>query len=200
MSRKTCTLTAVSTDPDDDDIRYVIEWGDGNSFTTDLKPSGEQISEDHDYEDQGSYTISVKAVDQYEAESPVATTTVTKTKDSKISQSISMIKQKTQMLTFNPTNLVKPQNLIVKPINNIILPITSTNVIQLNIQPIQLNQDINIMPVVFTQNPFIQITPVNVNPVIIPESSEDEDDSQSDLLSIDSIIQSLQNQLNISIQ
>ena len=60
--------TFVSTDPDGDDIYHEIEWGCGDTESTDYYPSGETGSASHTYE-EGTYIIRVKAIDINEAES-----------------------------------------------------------------------------------------------------------------------------------
>ena len=53
----------VSDDPDKDQIKYIIEWGDGNSEETDYFPPRRAAEASHIYEEQGDYTITVKAED-----------------------------------------------------------------------------------------------------------------------------------------
>jgi hypothetical protein len=53
--------TFQSSDPDNDDIKFIIKWGDGNSNETDCIPSGESVTLCHIYSDQGTYIIKVKA-------------------------------------------------------------------------------------------------------------------------------------------
>jgi len=64
------TYTTCTTDPNDDQIYYKWDWGDGN-LSDWIGPynSGEEISMVHSW-NKGSYTISVKAMDVYGAESP----------------------------------------------------------------------------------------------------------------------------------
>jgi outer membrane protein assembly factor BamB len=59
-----------STDPDDDQISYVIRWGDGQEQQTDTAPSGEEMLINHTYQDTGNYSITAKAIDEYDYESP----------------------------------------------------------------------------------------------------------------------------------
>jgi len=62
--------TFVSTDPDDDDICYFVDWGD-NTFEEWSSPysSGEEIVKSHIWEQGGKFTIRAKARDIYGAES-----------------------------------------------------------------------------------------------------------------------------------
>jgi len=70
---KTYTYTIVTTDPDGDKVKYCINWGDGNEFCTDYVKSGEEVQIQHSWQDKGSYTITVTATDEHEAESQPAT-------------------------------------------------------------------------------------------------------------------------------
>ena len=66
--------TIVSTDPEADDIFYTIKWGDDRSryyFTP--FTSGEEFVAQHNWSDNGEYTIMVKGNDVYGAESEWAT-------------------------------------------------------------------------------------------------------------------------------
>lgn len=56
----------LTTDADDDDIYYYIEWGDGsNSGWLGPKASGETLTVKHTYAKKGTYTINCKAKDVY---------------------------------------------------------------------------------------------------------------------------------------
>ena len=68
----------LSTDPDGDDISYLVDWGDGTN-TGWLGPytSGEEQTVSHSWETKGSYTIQVKAKDSNGAESGWGTLQVT---------------------------------------------------------------------------------------------------------------------------
>lgn len=52
-----------TTDPDDDDLTYVIDWGDGTSTETISRPSAEYFGQNHEWTSPGSYTITVTASD-----------------------------------------------------------------------------------------------------------------------------------------
>jgi len=63
-----------STDPDDDNVSYYIDWGDGNVIDWDGPyPSCTPILKCHTYEDTKNYTISAKARDENGVESTEAT-------------------------------------------------------------------------------------------------------------------------------
>ena len=53
----------VSTDSDNDTIKYIIEWGDGNKENTSFNKQGESIPISHTWNDPGKYTIKVTAND-----------------------------------------------------------------------------------------------------------------------------------------
>lgn len=56
--------TFVSVDPDDDDIFYEVDWGDGTIDPWDGPyESNELISKDHVWSEQGDYTIKARAKD-----------------------------------------------------------------------------------------------------------------------------------------
>jgi len=55
--------TAVSTDPDNDSIQYVFEWGDGEITTTEFLSNGTITTQFHSWNEAGIYTITVKATD-----------------------------------------------------------------------------------------------------------------------------------------
>ena len=62
--------TFCTNDPEGDDVRYYIEWGDGINFTW-VGPyeSGELAEKGHSWASKGNYTIRAKAIDIYGAES-----------------------------------------------------------------------------------------------------------------------------------
>jgi hypothetical protein len=59
--------TTVSTDPDNDSIYYVWDWGDGSQSTWGPYPSGVEANCSHSWNTKGSYVIKVKAKDIYGA-------------------------------------------------------------------------------------------------------------------------------------
>ena len=63
------TYTAVTIDPDNDQIYYIFNWGDGTTSQTSFMQSGQQGSASHSWTEEGSYEIKVKAVDEHGAES-----------------------------------------------------------------------------------------------------------------------------------
>jgi hypothetical protein len=53
-----------AVDPDGDQVKYHINWGDGNTDTTTLKPSGQDVEVSHTWTQIGTtYTISAQAED-----------------------------------------------------------------------------------------------------------------------------------------
>lgn len=64
----------TSTDPDEHQVRFLINFGDGTpDETTDLTPSGEPLTVSHTYAERGSYVITAKAIDALGAESGTST-------------------------------------------------------------------------------------------------------------------------------
>lgn len=61
--------TFVTDDPNEDNVFYYIEWGDGtNTGWIGPYPSGGQITQNHTWDSRGSYTITAKAKDPDENE------------------------------------------------------------------------------------------------------------------------------------
>ncbi len=61
------SFRAATTDPNDDDISYQFNWGDGNlSLWSDYVPSGDEVSANHSYSDTGTYEVIVRAQDEKE--------------------------------------------------------------------------------------------------------------------------------------
>ncbi len=75
--RRTYDYTITATDPDNDTLQYYVDWGDG-TFTnwTTPSPSGHPITQSHTWKKRGTYTVKVKARDQYLWETDWANLTV----------------------------------------------------------------------------------------------------------------------------
>jgi hypothetical protein len=52
-------FTAISTDLDNDDIRYIFNWGDGTTNTSDFLPNGTLYEIEHRWTSAGEYTLIV---------------------------------------------------------------------------------------------------------------------------------------------
>lgn len=60
----------IAIDPENYDVSYYIDWGDGSTVDwTGFYQSGEMYNVSHVWDEQGTYTIKVKAKDIYEIES-----------------------------------------------------------------------------------------------------------------------------------
>jgi hypothetical protein len=57
-------FTTSSTDPDDDQTRYLFDWGDGNTTITDYYPSGETVRVYYKWYEQGNFNIRLRAQDE----------------------------------------------------------------------------------------------------------------------------------------
>jgi len=68
--------TFMATDPDGDNVRYIIDWGDNTSNTTGYNPSGTDVGVKHTWSEDGTYIITAKAQDIYGFEGPEGTLTV----------------------------------------------------------------------------------------------------------------------------
>ncbi len=67
-----------STDPDGDDIRYIVDWGDGIEFIneTSLLPNGTIATLNHKWALPGTYIVNISAMDENNASSGITTLTV----------------------------------------------------------------------------------------------------------------------------
>jgi hypothetical protein len=62
----------VSTDLNGHDIKYYIDWGDGNEEWTDFYNSNEEVELSHTWSNSGVYNITAKASDIHDAESDIS--------------------------------------------------------------------------------------------------------------------------------
>jgi len=68
--------TVVSTDPDGNNIRYVIDWGDDQQETSPFIESGQNVQSTHQWNTAGFYLVQTYAQDTYGENSSVFTMTV----------------------------------------------------------------------------------------------------------------------------
>jgi hypothetical protein len=61
--------TFNSVDPNGDDVKYLIDWGDNNIEETDYQSSGSDVLLKHSWDEEGNYTIKAKAIDIFGSES-----------------------------------------------------------------------------------------------------------------------------------
>jgi subtilisin family serine protease len=62
------TYTTSATDTDTgDQIKYTFDWGDGTTTTTDYYDSGVETAVTHTWDAANTYSVQVKATDQYDA-------------------------------------------------------------------------------------------------------------------------------------
>lgn len=73
--------TFNATDPDSNNIKYYIDWGDDNTIWTDYHESGKEVTLKHVWSKKGTYTIRVKAKDTLDEESEWTTLKVTMPKN-----------------------------------------------------------------------------------------------------------------------
>ena len=59
------TYSTFCNEPDGDQIRYLFDWGDGNTTMTDYYPNNEIISISHIWKEEGNYNIRVRAQDEF---------------------------------------------------------------------------------------------------------------------------------------
>lgn len=55
--------SVVSTDQDEDPLKYIFNWGDDNITTTETFPNGTTVFQNHSWGTAGRYTIVVKSLD-----------------------------------------------------------------------------------------------------------------------------------------
>lgn len=67
----------TSTDPDGHDVKYFIDWGDGDTEWTDFASSGTPVKVGHTWSERNTYIIKAKAKDSFDAESDWTTLSVT---------------------------------------------------------------------------------------------------------------------------
>ncbi len=68
-----------SNDPDGDNIKYIIDWGDGNTTETECEDPCTNVTECHTYTKRGNYTITAIAIEctEYGLESEESTYVIT---------------------------------------------------------------------------------------------------------------------------
>jgi hypothetical protein len=71
--RKLLLYTFNASDPDGDDVRFHIDWGDGTSEYTSFVHSGLDIAVSHLWSVRGTYIITVYAEDEYGWIGPTST-------------------------------------------------------------------------------------------------------------------------------
>jgi outer membrane protein assembly factor BamB len=69
-------FTFNATDPNGDDVKYHIEWDDGNTETTNFSPSGTDVQVKHTWNKKGTYIIKATAEDTTGLVGPEGTLTV----------------------------------------------------------------------------------------------------------------------------
>ena len=72
-----CEYAFNAEDPDDDDVKYHIDWGDDNSETTAFSPSGTNVWAKHTWSEKGTYIIKATAEDNCGLVGPEAILEVT---------------------------------------------------------------------------------------------------------------------------
>lgn len=57
------SFTFVSTDEEGENIKYLIDWGDGTTTETSYQPSGTQVTETHSWDSNNDYAMKARAID-----------------------------------------------------------------------------------------------------------------------------------------
>ena len=71
----------TATDPDGDDVKYFIDWGDGNTEWTGFSASGTPVTVSHTWAEKDTYTITAMAQDEHGLEGPEGTLEVSMPKN-----------------------------------------------------------------------------------------------------------------------
>ena len=69
-------FTFNAVDPDGDYVKYIIDWGDTDSYSSIFVPSGTDVTLSHTWTSKGSYLIKAKAKDEFGIFGPETTKTV----------------------------------------------------------------------------------------------------------------------------
>ena len=100
----------MSTDPDGDDLKYSIEWGDGEEDITGEFASGTPAIASHVWSEKGNYVISAKAIDRYGGESELGELTI------KIPKQITTTNSYLQLLIHKFSNFKIFREIFSKPL------------------------------------------------------------------------------------
>ncbi len=99
--------TFVSTDLNENDVKYFIDWGDSNTKWTDYYASGQKATLLHTWSEKGTFTIQAKAKDLEDAESDWADPfIVTITEKSIIMGFITNTSLNGELISFNAKLLI----------------------------------------------------------------------------------------------
>lgn len=93
--------TTTSIDPDGDPIRYLFDWGDGNTTITEYYATNDPVSISYKWNEQGNYNIKVRAQDEngvWSEWSDFLPITIQKSKSVEIFHSLETIKMQCQKL------------------------------------------------------------------------------------------------------
>jgi len=87
------TFKLNAVDPDNDNVRYHINWGDGDYEITSFSPSGSDLSAKHSWAVKGTYTIKVQAEDTIGLIGPENTKQVTIPRNRAVNYNIKLLNQ-----------------------------------------------------------------------------------------------------------
>jgi glutaredoxin len=90
------TYTFNAIDPKGDQVRYIINWGDGKTDTSSFYSSGTDFTLKHIWTEAGTYIIKAKAEDNHGLIGPEGTLTVTITKNKEINTPFLQFQQQYQ--------------------------------------------------------------------------------------------------------
>jgi CubicO group peptidase (beta-lactamase class C family) len=81
-----------SVDPDDDIVKYYIDWGDGNTDETGFNPSGTDVTVSHTWAASGKYTITTYAEDEPGNKGPTSTLQVTMPRNKAVTNNMLLLR------------------------------------------------------------------------------------------------------------
>ena len=84
----------TSVDPEGSDVKFFVDWGDGNSEETGFTASGTPLTVGHKYTEKGTYIITVKAQDEFGIDSPESTKNVVIPKNKAVNNVVLRILEK----------------------------------------------------------------------------------------------------------
>jgi len=70
-------FTVMSTDPDGDNIRYIVDWDDGSHDETDYLPDGTTATLNHTWTSAATFIVNVSAIDENNAQSGITAIEIT---------------------------------------------------------------------------------------------------------------------------
>jgi len=84
-------FTFNAVDPDGNDVRFIIDWGDSTTYTTTYTTSGTDLTITNTWIESGNFIIKAKAEDELGLIGPETTKTITMPKDKEINSKVKIL-------------------------------------------------------------------------------------------------------------